>query len=46
MKLNNWKYKQVYTNTLEGLKKAERLQAQGWSFRINGLYGLLFWKEI
>lgn len=33
-----WEYKRVDTSTLDGIKQAEQLQAQGWSIYSAGLY--------
>lgn len=39
------KYKTVDISTLKGIKKAERLQANGWKFVIVGVNKLQFSKE-
>lgn len=39
-------YRTVDTSTLEGLKKAERLKARGWTIARVGLFIIQFYRKV
>ena len=39
-----YEYKNVSTDTLEGLKKAEKLHAAGWLIGSTGFYSVRFYR--
>lgn len=46
MKARYNEYRTVDTSTLEGLKKAERLKARGWTMYSVGLFIVKFYRKV